>query len=681
MTDMKARTLFLSLLAALAFALPGQPLAGSRAAPPKPLPAERVVYLAGELPPGKLVTLTATLAAGSQPGTLLLYSPRTLPALKTYLNENKIERVVPIGHFPGGFVELERKLEVAFAPPIACMGDRPDQLWDRHLPTAARVVVCPAEPRSQLLQAACFAGVARAPLFVTTGRAGESDELRRRLERWKTSKVYAVSEAARLCENLGDCTVVKVKHEHALASLHAGRLDRTGGVHTLVVANPADDRMGLLAPWVALEHKAALVLTNPAGDNAEEAVRSALTDPRLHDADALVFVADLRAIPMMRRPNPIPTDRDKWIEMEPFTPQGREPYTFATGRLFHEDRAVVPLMLARQRQLAKTPTPRVLAASNAGASLPMLELFTRSTVQEFRNAGLETTAMFGRDVKPDALRRQMPDHDIFLWEGHHNTLIVDWGFTTWDEPLRPSFVFLQSCLALMEEKIYPLFDRGAVGVVGSSTRIYSATGGAYTLAFFDALLYERQSVGGALRHAKNYLHSVALLKEKRLGPGAKRTGANERSAWAFTLWGDPTLKLPARDLPTAALPPVRHEVRGSTLVLEIPEARHHRVVTSKYQTQIAPNARLAGLVRREMDAESEVVPVVFAEVPLPRAPAGFVPKLSGRVPSSRWVFTWDARRRCGYLLVSPRAKDRGEMRFHINWTAAVDTEPAAVAGQ
>jgi hypothetical protein len=128
--------------------------------------------------------------------------------------------------------------------------------------------------------------------------------------------------------------------------------------------------------------------------------------------------------------------------------------------------------------------------------------------------------MFGREVKPDALRRQMPEHDIFLWEGHHNTLVVDWAFTKWDEPLRPSFLFLQSCLALMEEKIYPLFDRGAVGVVGSSTRIYSATGGAYTLAFFDALLYERQSVGGALRHAKNYLHSVALLKEKRLGPGA-----------------------------------------------------------------------------------------------------------------------------------------------------------------
>lgn len=681
MTDTKARTLLLSLLAALAFALLGQPFAGGLAAPPKPLPAERVVYLAGELPPAKLVTLTATIAAGPQPGTLLLYSPRTLPALKTYLRERRIDRIIPVGHFPGGFGDLERKLEVAFAPPIVWLRHRPEQLWDRFFPTAERVVVCPAEPRAQLLQAACFAGVAKAPLFVTTGRAGEREELRRRLDRWKTAKVYAVGDAAGLCDELKDRKLVQVKNEQALASLHAGRLSRAGGGNVLVVANPADDHMGPLATWVALERKAALVLTNPAGDNAEEVVRSALTDHRLHDADALIFVAAPGAIPMLRRRNPIPDDRDKWIEMEPFTPQGNEPYTFATGRLFHEDRAAVPLMLARQRELARAPAPRVLAASNAGSSLPMLELFTRSTVQELRNAGLETTAMFGRDVKPDALRREMPEHDIFLWEGHHNTLMIDWAFTKWDEPLRPSLVFLQSCLALMEGKVFPLFDRGAVGVVGSSTRIYSATGGAYTLAFFDALLYERQSVGGALRHAKNYLHAVALLKRKRLGAEAKRTGANERSAWAFTLWGDPTLKLPSRELPAEALPPVRHEVRGSTLVLAVPETRHARVVTPKYQTQIVPNARLAGLVRRELDAEAEVVPVVFAEVSLPQAPAGFVPKLSGRVPPSHWVFTWDARRRCGYLLVAPRAKDRGELRFHIDWTAAAEAEPAAVGGQ
>ena len=93
----------------------------------------------------------------------------------------------------------------------------------------------------------------------------------------------------------------------------------------------------------------------------------------------------------------------------------------------------------------------------------------------------------------------------------------------WDEPTAPSFVFLQSCLALTEEKAQPLLRRGAVGVVGSPVRTYSASGGACSLAFFDALLYDDQSLGGGLRQAKNFLLAYALLKEKRLGKDAKRT--------------------------------------------------------------------------------------------------------------------------------------------------------------
>src|SRR5207249_3939136 len=90
----------------------------------------------------------------------------------------------------------------------------------------------------------------------------------------------------------------------------------------------------------------------------------------------------------------------------------------------------------------------------------------------------------------------------------------------------------------------PLMQRGAVALVGSSTRTYSGTGGAFTLAFFDAALYEDQTLGASLRQSKNFLLSYSLLKQKRLGDRSKLTGANVRSAWAFTLWGDPTLKLP-----------------------------------------------------------------------------------------------------------------------------------------
>jgi hypothetical protein len=234
--------------------------------------------------------------------------------------------------------------------------------------------------------------------------------------------------------------------------------------------------------------------------------------------------------------------------------------------------------------------------------------------------------------------------------------------------MRPALVFLQSCLALNQKEALPLFERGAVSVVGSPTRNYSGSGGAFTLAFFDSMLYDGRSLGGALRHAKNFLLAYSLLKEKRLGANAKLGGANLRSAWAFTLWGDPTLTLPRPPAPANSLPPVRHRVAGNTIVLTIPEATYPKVTTQEYRAQMWPNARLAGLLNKEEDEEMRrLVPLLFTEVSLPNAPAGKTPRLTSKVPSSRWIFSWDSQRRCGYLLLIPRARDRDEVRFSVHW--------------
>jgi hypothetical protein len=247
-------------------------------------------------------------------------------------------------------------------------------------------------------------------------------------------------------------------------------------------------------------------------------------------------------------------------------------------------------------------------------------------------------------------------------------MIHDYGLPDWPEPLKPALIFLQSCLALCEAEVNPLFQRGAIGIVGSSTRTYSASGGACSLAFFDALFYENQSLGGALRQAKNFLLAYSLLKQKRLGSDAKLHGANVRAAWAFTLWGDPTLKLPRPEIPANALPLVRHEVHGNTITLWQPEQAYTTVTSENYQARAYPNARLAGLLRKDATSpDRHLVPFLFAEVRLPRAPAGRTPRLRSRLPSDHWVFCWDARRQCGYLLVTPRAKDRKELRFHVEW--------------
>src|SRR6202011_2797926 len=122
-----------------------------------------------------------------------------------------------------------------------------------------------------------------------------------------------------------------------------------------------------------------------------------------------------------------------------------------------------------------------------------------------------------------------------------------------------------------------------------------------SLAFFNALTYEDQSLGASLRQSKNFLLAYTMLKEKRLGEAATRTGANHRTAWAFTLWGDPTLKLPRPATPENALPHIHSETIGNTITITLPEELHEKVKTTKYQVKMMPNARLAGLLRKEKE--------------------------------------------------------------------------------
>jgi hypothetical protein len=673
--------LFLSLLIFLGFGLLNRPLPGPASVASDPaaaglglIPTDRAVYLVGGISGDNLMVLTAAVAAHDPSAVVLLDTPASALQNKVFLQTYQPQHIIPVGAFPEGIDELEDRLEIKTDPVVPWQRGPPLELWKRQFAQADRVVVCPDEPRPLLLQAACLAGVLGAPLYPVHEETDQA-HLRQQLIAWRTRHVFAVGAAAARCEGLCPFQTIRLADAEAVAVCYLRHQLRKGPIHTLVVTNPGDlargcSDMSSLAPWVALHHRAALLLTNEAGDNVNGLVNAALEHRALQRADALIVLADLKAIPMQERPNPIAAGKDAVIEMEPLTPTGTDAFSFATGRLFHEDASVVVLMLARQLVLSATAVPRnALVVSNPTGGLPLLEAFSRNTVKELLNGGYQTTALFGSDVKKDDLRRLLPDQDIFLWEGHYSTLTKEYGIHQWDEPMRPTLVFLQSCLALSESKAQPFLQRGAVAVVGSSTRTYSGTGGACALAFFDALLYEDQSVGGCLRHAKNFLLAYSLLKEKRLGPDARLSGANLRSAWAFTLWGDPTLKLPRMAGPEDALPPIRHTLVGNSLTITLPDETHARATSARYKAQMWPNGRLAGLLTKDDDGDGKVrlVPLIFEEVHLPRGAGGMVPRLHSLLPSSRWVFCWDRRRCCGYLLAEPRAKDRHEIRFHITW--------------
>jgi hypothetical protein len=683
-----SRALFLAIWSSLAFGLLGPGAGRCREAGARSsrnaAPAVRAVYVGHGLSDLALIQFGAALAAADPSAVLLLDSECLSPYTASFLAGYRPDRVVPVGSFPDGVREMVDRLKIKAAPVLTWSEGPPLALWRQLFPKAERIVVCPAEPRGQLLQAACLAGAVRAPLFVLEGGRNEIGVLRELAVRWKPSEAYLVGNARKVATALPECRCTMVPDARSVAKLYVERIADSGTIRTAVVTNPFDSAASpaghsVLAPWLAVQKRAPLLLTSADGKDSARVVEAACRRPSLRRVEALILLADLKAIPMEQRPNPIPTDHDPTIEMEPLTPSGREPFSFAVGRLFHDDRAAVPLLLARERLLADSyRAPRALVVSNHGNTLPLLETFSRNTLREFRNAGYQTTALFGSDVECAAVRKLMAEHDVFLWEGHHGTLIRDFAMPEWDEPMGPSLVFLQSCLALKDYKAHPLLSRGAVGVIGSSTRTYSASGGACSLAFFNALLYDGQSVGASLRQAKNFLVAYSMLKEKRLGKDAKRTGANLRAAWAFTLWGDPTLELPRPERPADSLKPVAHTVKGDTIVVEVPDAQPEKVKSGKYQVSMPTNARLAGLLKKDKEEDGKpLVPFLFAEVRLPRAKAGLVPQLSSRLPSANWVFNWDARRGVGFLLLEPRSKDEREFRFRVKWETAAVSEPEA----
>jgi hypothetical protein len=668
----------MSFLARMLIGSAGLALALTVSAPTQSAaPLERTVYLARDLPDEQLIVLGATLAAWCEDSVLLLDSTKASPYLKSFLAAFKPQKVVPISDESAGLAELESRLNIKTVSPIVWSQGAPLALWRSLFTRTEDVVVCPAHPRSTLLEAACLAGALKAPLYVFHGRNGEKKDLVKRLKEWGARRVHLIGKAEKLAADLPNVEHVILSGESAVAAAYQKQLSRRGRIALVIVANPADTRDELggtsaLAPWIAVRKRAALLLTNAEGTNVGEVMDRDLRRESLRHVESMLIVANLKAIPMWQRPNPIAGDKDPHIEMEPLTPSGNRPFTFATGRLFHADRAVVPLMLARQRLVAEASVPRkALVASNSGGGLCLLETFSRNTIEALRKAGYQTTTLIGSQVSRDEVRKQLPRHDLFLWEGHSGTLMNDYEFPTWDEPLPATFVFLQSCLALTEARASSVLSRGAVAVIGSSTRTYSGSGGACSLSFFNALLYEDRPVGEALRQAKNFLLAYSLLKEKRLGKGATRTGANLRSAWAFTLWGDPTLKLPQpRREPSAEpqTPFVRHQVQGNTIIVSLPGEAKNVVRTEKYQTTLLPNGRAAGLVRKEkIEERRPLVPFVFAEVKLPKGRAGQTPRLSSRLPSSRWVFVWDERRHIGYLLAMPRPQDTEELRFQVRW--------------
>src|SRR5437868_1141575 len=108
---------------------------------------ERTVFLGGGLSDADVVAFTANVAASGHPGVVLFDTPKAVAYTRPFLDAFRPERVVPVGSFPEGLDDLERRLGTKPVPPLVWNGGRPAALWQLLFPRAEQVVVCPAEPR------------------------------------------------------------------------------------------------------------------------------------------------------------------------------------------------------------------------------------------------------------------------------------------------------------------------------------------------------------------------------------------------------------------------------------------------------------------------------------------------------------------------------------------------------
>src|SRR5206468_747983 len=131
-----------------------------------------------------------------------LDTPESQAWSRRFLDAYKPERVVIVGEAPR---EIAERYGVRAEAAVELTGGKPLQLWNKLLPNADRLVVCPATPRAVLLQAACVAGQLKAPLYLTNEETNR-DELLQFIAERKPREILAVGAAADLLRDRSGVT-------------------------------------------------------------------------------------------------------------------------------------------------------------------------------------------------------------------------------------------------------------------------------------------------------------------------------------------------------------------------------------------------------------------------------------------------------------------------------------------
>jgi len=224
---------------------------------------------------------------------------------------------------------------------------------------------------------------------------------------------------------------------------------------------------------------------------------------------------------------------------------------------------------------------------------------------------------------------------------------------------RMPLVVFQSCHSLEEPLARRVFQSGGVAVMGSTTNVHSASGSAFVKAFCDGLLYRGDTVGEALRDARNYFLCLAALKAKR---GHKEQAKVVRAALSFRLWGDPEVRILPYSLRGPSKSPVSARFGdGNDILIRTPARRLAECETEKYLVRMFPGCQLAGIVKRLKEKPvRRIMPMYFFRLPMPEGLATHERMDIHREgdTSPRATFLVDPLKRFVYVLYFPEKVKR-----------------------
>ncbi|MBF0243803.1 MAG: hypothetical protein HQL31_00835 [Planctomycetes bacterium] len=438
-----------------------------------------------------------------------------------------------------------------------------------------------------------------------------------------------------------------------------------------------------IVPWYSLARKALpLALGSPRSTLAEKAVAELVTSgirPR-----NLLFVGDNTALSSRRTEIPGTKEKGYKFNVEPCAglPLQGAAMPYGVGRLPLRSLEQCSLAVARGlvREIfwsgAGNARRALVVANGKGSKLPSLYLcegISRLSAAEMKNAGFRVDEVYGSSPQKGLEAGLKASADLILYEGHveYQNIIPDpdrkeydlpeeadgeeeWGETpTVNEPVilgvsgnirvgnpensrsileqigkgprepfeRCPLLILQACKTLQGEVPHLAFENGAAGVVGSVSRIHSASGSAAVKCLVDSLIYRGATVGEALRDAKNFFLCIQKLKLER---GHRELKQGLRVALSLGYWGDPEF----RPFPQQGTPPLRPLVQArwqsGELQVSTPRKKLSSIQTPGYRIRQFPGSQSAGLVMRAVssDRPRRLAPIHYFVQPWPTELAG-----------------------------------------------------------